>query len=241
MNRTRTLSSVLTSVVSFALLCFTVNAAQAASIPLVDNNGVSAGWNVTVADVDANDVSLTFVSSSGNRFFFTKNATLRRNGDPLVISFDKVDPNAKELVIQNENLVNASGSDWTGFRTLVSSGSNGGSPNFSFVTSDNSAGLGTFDIDPFTSFTFLNQNTELFVNGGTVANGDTWSPGSTSGTGLAIVTSASTATHFTLKEIPIGGQGNNIIPLPAAAWSGLSMLLGLGLIGTGRKIYHSIF
>jgi len=241
MFRTRTLPSLFISVASFSLLCLTARPVQAASIPLVDNNGVSAGWNVTVADVDAADVKLTFVSSSGNRFFFTKDATLRRNGDPLVISFDRVDANAKELVIQNENLVNASGSDWTGFRTLVSSGSNGSSPNFSFVTSDNSAGLGTFSIDPFTSFTFLNQNTELFVNGGTVAAGDTWKPGSTSGTGLAIVTSVNTATHFTLKEIPIGGTTNNPVPLPAAAWSGLSMLIGLGLIGTGRRIYHRIF
>jgi len=235
MFRTRTLSSLFISAASLSLLCFASQPVQAASIPLVDNNGVSAGWTVTVADVDAPDVKLTFASSSGNRFFFTKDATLRRNGDPLVISFDRTDPNAKELVIQNENLVNASGSDWTGFRTLVSSGSNGTTPNFSFVTSDNSAGLGTFNIDPFTTFSFLNANTELFVSGGTVAAGGTWSPGSTSGTGLAIVTSTSTATHFTLKEIPIGGTTNNPVPLPAAAWTGLSTLLGLGLVSTGGE------
>jgi len=226
-----------------AMLILNPSSAQAANIPLVDNNGVSAGWTVSVPDVDAGNVNLRFSSESGNRFFFIKDATFNNNTDPLVLTFDKTDPNAKDLVIQNENLTNHSGADWTGFRTILSSGSVSGTPNFSFVTSDNQPGLGDFSIDPFTSFQFLSSNTELFVNGGTVAANGVWHPGSQSGTGLAIVTSASTNTHFSLKEIPIGGTGGGggtVVPLPAAAWTGLSTLLGLGLLSGTRKLYRRI-
>jgi len=226
------------------LLLFGVRSVQAASIPLVDNNGQSAGWSVSVPDVNAKDVALTFVSSSGNRFFFAKSATFNAINEPLVLSFDRTDPNAKDLVIQNENLKNNTGTDWTAFRTILSSGATSGTPNFSFVTSDNSPGLGDFSIDPYTSFEFLSNNTELFVNGGTVAAGGSWLPGSASGTGLAIVTSNSTATHFTLKEIPVGvggGGGGGVVPLPAAAWTGLSTMIGLGLIGTTKKLRRRLY
>jgi len=231
------------SVAAFgAATLFSGSSSQAANIVLQDNNGVSAGWTISVPDADASRVQLRFSSSSGNRFFFIKDATFTNNSDPLVLTFDKTDPNAKDLVIQNENITNNSGADWNAFRTLLSSGSIGGTPNFSFVTSDNSPGLGDFSIDPFTTFQFLNSNTELFVNGGTVSAGGVWRPGSTSGTGLAIVTSASTATHFDLKEIPIAGSGGGgtAVPLPAAAWTGLSTMLGLCLLSGTRKLYRRI-
>jgi len=184
--------------------------ASAKSIALVDNNGVSAGWTVTVPDSQAAGFDITFVRSSGNQFFFTKDATLTSNNTPFILSFDKTSANAKDLVIQNEAIVNSTGSSWTGFRELLSSGSTtGGAPNFALTTSDGSSGLGNFSIDPFTTFSFVNSNTELDVAGGTVAAGTTWRPGSASSTGLAIMTNDTTADHFTLKEISI----------PAAAWS----------------------
>lgn len=217
---------------------------SAANVPLLDANGQTIGWTVTVPDSSAGDVTLRFSSASGNRFFFVKDATIRSTTDPLILTFTRTSTSAPELVIQNEILLNSSGSDWSGFRTFLSSGSTGGTPQFSFVTSDNAPGLGDFNIDPFTSFSFLSQNTELFVNGGTVAKGDTWRPGSASGTGLAIVTSNSSATTFQLKELPQtagGGTPNNPIPVPAAAWMGLSTLIGLGLLANARKLYLKLF
>ena len=41
-------------------------------------------------------------------------------------------------------------------------------------------------------------------------------------------------TTFTLKEIPQTG-GNVVIPLPAAAWSGLTGLAGLAIVGLVKK------
>jgi len=222
-------------------LFMTAPQASAKSIALVDNNGVSAGWTVTVPDSQAAGFAITFVRSSGNQFFFTKDATLTSNNTPFILSFDRTSANAKDLVIQNEAIVNNTGSSWTAFRELVSSGSSGGTPNFALTTSDGSSGLGNFSIDPFTSFSFINSNTELDVSGGTVAAGDTWKPGSASSTGLAIMTNNTTADHFTLKEISIPGGGGVVIPLPAAAWTGLTTLIGLGIISSARKVYRRVF
>jgi len=215
--------------------------ASAKSIALVDNNGVSAGWTVTIPDSEASGFDITFVRSSGNQFFFTKDATLTTNNSPFIISFDKTSSSAKDLVIQSEAITNSTGSSWTGFRELVSSGSVGSTPNFALTTSDGSAGLGNFSIDPFTTFSFVNSNTELDVSGGTVASGDTWKPGSASSTGLAIMTNNTTSDHFTLKEISLPGSGGVVIPLPAAAWTGLSTLIGLGVLSSARKVYRWVF
>jgi hypothetical protein len=214
--------------------------ARAVSIDLVDNTGAPAGWRVTIPDDIAADVNLTFQRSSGNQFFFTKTATIRNNSDPIIMTFDRTSATAKDLVIANESITNASGADWTGFRTFLSSGSVSGTPNFALTTSDGSAGIGNFAIDPFTTFQFVSNNTELFLSGGTVVNGSVWNPGSTSSTGLAIVTNNATSTHFALKEMPISGPGV-IIPVPTAAWAGLSTMLGLCLVSAGRKAYHRLF
>ena len=80
------------------------------------------------------------------------------------------------------------------------------------------------------------------TSGGTVKNGTTWTPGSTTGTGLALVTNNQTSTHFTLKELPISAAGPGpAIPVPTAAWTGLTTMLGLGLISAGKKAYHRLF
>jgi len=100
----------------------------------------------------------------------------------------------------------------------------GGAPEFAFSTSDGASGIGDFKIDPFTQFQFLNQNSELLLNGGTVKAGDSWFPGAQSNTGLTLL-AAGTASTFTLKEIAIP------TPLPAAAWTGLT---GLGMVVLAR-------
>jgi hypothetical protein len=216
---------------------------QAAPKPLTDNNGVSSGWTWDVASNVEPFVNLVFIRSSGNQFFFEKDAEFRTN-DVLAITFNKVDPNAKTLVINDETVLNNTGTDWNGFRLELSSGSTAGTPNFAFATSDNAPGIGDFRIDPFAAFQFYNANggaanTGLLVNGGTaVKTGSTWFPGAQSNTGLAIVASG-TDTTFTLKEIPQTG-GTTVIPLPAAAWSGLSGLVGLALVAAVKKARHRL-
>jgi len=224
--------------------CFlTPKAARAVSKDLVDTNGVSSGWSVTIPDAQAADVSVTFQRETASQFFFTKTATIRNTTTPIILSFDKTSASAKALVIGDEAISNQSGSDWSGFRMILSSGSVGGTPNFAFTTSDGAPFPGTFSIDPFTTFTFVSTNTELDLGGGTVKAGTSWTPGSKTGTGLAIVTGNSSADHFTLKEMPTAGTGPGPtpIPLPTAAWTGLTTMLGLSLVGAGRKAYHKLF
>ena len=72
-----------------------------------------------------------------------------------------------------------------------------------------------------------------YRGGSPVTNNSTWFPGSQSNTGLAIIANLTTDNTFSLKEIAI--PGGTVIPLPAAAWTGLSTLLGLGLLGAAKK------
>lgn len=215
---------------------------QAAPKPLTDNNGVSSGWTWDVSAASEPFVNLVFIRTSGSQFFFEKDAEFRTN-DVLTITFNKVDPNAKTLVINDETVVNNTSTDWTGFRTELSSGSVNGTPNFAFATSNNAPGIGDFRIDPFAAFQFYSANggaanTGLLFNGGSpVKAGSTWFPGAQSNTGLAIIATG-TDTTFTLKEIP--QTGTTVIPLPAAAWSGLSGLIGLALVAAVKKARHRL-
>jgi len=199
-------------------------------------NTIDSGWSYDVSSAQASLVNLVFIKSSNGQFFFQKDAELTLSDAPLVIQFTKTGgSNAKTLVISDESVLNNTGKDWNGFRMELSSGTTGNSPNFAFTTSDGSSGIGNFKIDPFTSFTFYNNNAGLLLNGGTVKAGSTWFPGSQSTTGLAIMANASTCDTFALKEIPIAGTAV-AIPLPAAMLSGLSTLLGLGLVSFAKRV-----
>jgi hypothetical protein len=204
---------------------------------------IDSGWVATWADAyDAAgwDVNLTFrgLSANGSQFFFEKDATFRApagNGiDGLEILFQKVDPSAKELVINDEVLTNATGTDWNSFQWILASGSTTGGPAFTFATTNGPAD--GFQISPFTSMSFASGNTVLNFSGGTVAEGQTWFAGANSLTGIAIVSGANT-NSFVLKEVPNGGNPapGPVIPLPAAAWTGMSTLLGLGLLAAAKN------
>src|SRR2546429_247562 len=102
-------------------------AAQAAPRDLVgiDATGktVSSGWTWDVSAAQESLTNLVFIRLEGNNFFFEKDAHLTSLTDPLVITFNKVDPNAKNLVINDENITNLTGTDWTSFRFDLTSGS----------------------------------------------------------------------------------------------------------------------
>lgn len=207
--------------------------AKTEELTLTNANGtVDSGWSATWDS--SLDSQLTLVSKGvvGNNFFIEKDATFNANDlGGLAIVFQKTSPDAKTLVINDETIINNSGIAWNGFNFALGTGSdpNSGMPGFAFATSDGSSGLGDFSIKPFTSFNFSSQDTVLTVADGTVNQGDVWLPGSTSQMGLAIVANGDSVSSFALKEIP------NAIPLPAAAWTGLSTLLGLGLIGIAKN------
>jgi hypothetical protein len=139
------------------------------------------------------------------------------------------------IVINDEQLANNSGADWSGFTMTLASLDN----NAHFDAAKTAVGQPNgFSIEPFTSAQFSNNNTLLTVGGGVVPSQpvgqNVWFPGATSGN-LWMVDMASSSTApllaFTLTEQPVVAA----IPLPGAFWSGLAGLAGLGLLGAIRK------
>lgn len=211
--------------------------ASAAPVELVgkDANGntVDSGWAWDTPDPSL--VNLVFIKTSNGQFFFQKDANVKQANSPVIVTFTKTSSSPQTLVINDEAVTNHTGTDWTAFRMELSSGTTGSQPNFAFTTSNGSAGIGDFNIDPFKAFTFYNNNAGLLLNGGTIANGSTWFPGANSTNGLALIANASTANTFSLKEIAVPGT-TTAIPLPAAAWTGLTTLLGLGALKAIKRI-----
>jgi len=201
---------------------------------------INSGWVASYSDayVAAGwDVSLMFrgLSADGSQFNFEKDATFRApagdgvNG--LEILFQKVDPNAKQLVINDEVIQNQTGVDWGAFQWKLASG---GTAAFTFAPTGGPAS--GFQISPFTTLSFADASQTLNFGNGTVANGSTWFAGANSSTGIAIVSGSSSS--FVLKEIPVGVGNINLgpaVPLPAAAWTGLSTLVGLGLLAGAKN------
>jgi len=225
-----------------ATLIGLATSAQAVTVPLMGsdagNNPINSGWVATYSDayVAAGwDVSLMFrgLSADGSQFNFEKDATFRApagdgvNG--LEILFQKVDPNAKQLVINDEVIQNKTGVDWGAFQWKLASG------NGAFFAATGGPASG-FAISPFTTMSFADANQTINFSNGVVANNATWFAGANSATGIAIV--SGNANSFVLKEIPVGVGNINLgpaVPLPAAAWTGLSTLLGLGLLASAKN------
>ena len=93
---------------------------------------------------DGGSVSLSFVRSADGVFYFDKTATLSTNDAALVIEFDRTSANASTLAIGTESITNSTGTDWTGFRTFVSTATAAGSSGVGFQLSLASGG---FNID----------------------------------------------------------------------------------------------
>jgi len=227
---TRSIAAFVVGALGFASAA---SASPKELVGIVDGGTVDSGWAWEVSSAVQPLINLVFIRTAGNQFFFQKDVEILRADDPIVITFTRTSANAKTLVINDEAVTNHSGADWQGFRMELSSGSVGNTPNFAFTTSDGAPGIGDFKIDPFTAFTFYNNNSGLLLNGGTVKSNATWFPGSQSNTGLAIIANLATSQTFSLKEIPLAVAA---IPLPAAVWSGSSMLLGLGLVASRKRL-----
>lgn len=210
-----------------AVLSLSVSANAATVLKSGDTVG---GWTITFPS----GISLIQDDSPGGVILKLEKGATFTSLNPLAIrfvqsSFDAV----SEIAILNESVTNLSGQTWIGFDFLVvdSGLGNGGTAQFK-SSSD------VFqNISPFTSTEF--SPSKVSLRGGSVADGETFQlgfDGATSGGDLIIIGAPSspngangTFKTFDFHEVPI-------IPLPAAAWTGLSGLLGLGLIGYGKNL-----
>jgi hypothetical protein len=204
---------------------------------LTDASGAANGWTATIPDVgDDASIQLSFVRAANGVVFINKTATVTSNNSALVIEFDRTVASAPTLAIGTESITNSSGADWTGFRTFVSTATAAGGTGAGFQLS---AASGGFNNSPFTNMAFTKNNTEMVLTGGTVANGTAFKPGSATDGGIVILSGNSADNRFLLKEIGLTGGNTGpgpVIPLPAAAWTGLSTLLGLGLVGAAKRV-----
>jgi hypothetical protein len=237
-------SASLAAAASLAVVAMGTSSADAGSRQL-GNSGWTASWS-------SPDLDLAVDFESNDTVYLEKFVTFRESSfnesgefiDPVVITFQQTSANAKSFITLNDEIVvNKTGTDWTGFKfTLLSGADQQGQSVVFDVNKSNIGGTDGFTIDPFTNHDYSQGNTILTVGGGIVNAGpvgnNVWEPGSQSG---GLVIDANGSDTFVLKEQPlIGGPTPPPIPLPAAAWSGLSGLAGLALVGS-RKHLRKLF
>ena len=215
---------------------------------------LGAGW---VATWDSSQNVDLFVEPAGQSadalilnkvaFFTTSNVNSFGGLSPIAITFQRQSVNAPQfLVIDSEEVVNQTGITWDGFTFAIEPSSTRAA--FDTGKTDVSPPGSGFSISPFTSAVYSDQNRVLTLTGGTIPSSpslqNVWNPGAASGE-LVINTTANInqLNDFVLKEQPLASfppGPPSVIPLPAAAWSGLSGLLGLAVISS-RKHVRKLF
>lgn len=193
-----------------------VGSAHAATV-LKSGGSPIDGWKITFpADV-------TLIDEGGGTLTLAKAATFN-SAEGLDITFTQVGTTtvSPTITFASETITNNSGSAFNSFQFLLQNTFAGSSSNAVF------SGTTFTNTGVFTTTTPGSDT--ITLSGGTLANGATTNFGGTDGGSLVInanpVTTGTKVIDF--KEIP--GPGPTGVPIPAAAWTGLSGLLGLGLI-----------
>ena len=154
-------------------------------------------------------------------------------GPTLEITFEQISYDAVPFItVDSESVLNQTGNGWSGFNFSLTEAVSGDSTNVKFDATKTFGDDDPFKTDPFKKYSFNADFTELNVHDGFLANGDVWLPGSGSGAGELVIfgapVSSGTKTAFFFKEQPV-------VPLPAAAWTGLAGLAAAGLATRKRN------
>jgi hypothetical protein len=177
------------------------------------------GWKITFPDstMGSSFIGLTGIVSDGSTLVIGEKDANFTAVEPLPIVFQEVGKTAASSIqIDNEAIVNSSGTNWSGF---------------DFVLVGNATFPGsTFDLPA--GYTGVSAGSTEIDYTGVQAAGDVSMWGLT-GKPLVIDPSTAAGTVFFFKEIPVSGP---MVPLPAAAWQGLTGLLGLGLLAGGKSL-----
>jgi hypothetical protein len=216
----------LTLAAGAAAMAVTSTPARAAT--LIKSGDTIDGWKVTFPA----DITLSTVDNSPSTLAFSKDATFN-SLEGLVITFNQISYSASPTItIVDETLMNHSGSAFSAFQfmTLNTLAGNAAPPVFQ------SASDVFKSTPPFTHTDFTPDT--ITLSQGTLNDGASTQFGM-GPDGGDLVIAANPATSglkkvFDFKEIPTPGPGT-MIPLPAAGWTGLSGLIGLGVIGAARR------
>lgn len=217
-----------------------------------EDAGWRASWDDSFDNADGTNVFLTQlneVTTTSNALVLQKVAVFADGTDqygliaPIEINFQQIKPNAVPyIVIGREIVTNATGTDWGAFKFIIEGGTTGTAADPQFDLEKTFGGATPFDISPFTSWAAtgitINPQT-VTVTDGTVSNSTVWRPGFADGAGDLVISAAPSqtgTTRFVFKEQPVP----TAIPLPAAAWTGLTSLAGLALLGGYKRMRHQV-
>lgn len=179
------------------------------------------GWKITFP------VGIALVDDGGGSLTLEKAAAFD-SVEGLDITFTQLAYTASsKITITDESITNVSGSAFGGFQFLALNTLPGNAAPASFEANAFAGGTA-----PFTKQT--DSADTISLSGGSLANDSTAKWGFNA-SGGALVIDANPATSglkkvFDFKEAPA------LIPVPAAAWTGLSGLVGLALIGNAKRV-----
>jgi hypothetical protein len=198
------------------------SSSQAAT--LLHTGDVVSGWKISFPS------DITLFSDGGTDLTLEKDPTFFST-EGLVITFTQLSASASsQIVIQDENVTNLSNTSWSGFQFLV-----GGTLGATFQPGafDNGA-----DSAPFPTEGIDSAHDTISLSGGTLANTDTaiWGEGGSNPLASDLVINANPGTNGMLQNINFKEIPTTSVPLPAAAWSGMTGLLGLGLLASAKRV-----
>lgn len=229
--------------------------AQAGSLVL-GTSGWTASWSSNLEDSSQSFVTLTVLAETKDAVILQKVAAFAAAPDqygliaPIELEFKQTSVNAvKQIIITSENVWNDTGVDWGAFQFIIEDGTTGDpSKDVHFNLYESFYDSNPFDASPFTTWAASSTSESstlpqiITFSGGTIASGSTaWTPGigTNPDAGEVVINanpSADGTQRFVFKELPIA----TAIPLPAAAWMGLSSLAAMGLFGGIKRIRRSI-
>lgn len=237
------------AVVAGAMVVGGANVVEAGSMTA---GGWKASWDSSFDDASGTFVTLTLLAQTNDAIVLQKVGAFTQGPDqygliaPLEINFEQMTQDAvKKIVITSENIWNSTGTDWEAFKFIIEDGTTGDpSKDVHFNLHESFYDGNPFDASPFTSWTASGITAlpqTLTFHGGILADGAIWTPGigTNPDAGEVVINANPSLTgqmRFVLKEQPIPSA----IPLPAAAWMGLSSMAFLALPRAARKVREMI-
>jgi hypothetical protein len=240
-------------------------AAAVAAVALgVSTSGVEAGsltfggwrasWDSAYDDASGTHVTLTVLATTDDTVLLQKVAVFTDGPDefgmiaPIEINFEQISADAvSNIIIDRLIVTNDTGVPWGGFREIIENGNTGTDADVHFNITDTFGPPYPLDASPFDVVNIIQNNEgagvpqEIVFGDGVLPYDDggagddhIWRVGFVDPEGGSIYINAAPSEtgskRFVLKEQPLP------IPLPAAAWMGLSGLMGLGVVGSLKNL-----
>jgi hypothetical protein len=251
-----------TRVFGIATVAVTIGLVGMLAAPTAQAASINAGgWSFTWLTTD---FSVTPLGINGSTLGLEKAGTFDTGPDQFglvppfeinvsqttPVAFGQLPATATDYFSLIENLTNNTGVDWNGFRIIIEDGTTGTNSDVRFDTStlatllNVGASPSNLGLPVWSTITTVlgaagTNVQEIVFSGGVLHNGEAVRIGGilgeVNGGSIGIFTPRSElgTVNWVLKELPLTTPP---IPLPAAVWSSLSGLAGLGLFGAMNRV-----